>query len=513
MSPTTPYLPPELVAAAPALPLAAALLIALLHVAGAARGDASERWTTVVTLTAIGMPFALLLVLGVQGLMFGWPGQVRLGDWFASGNLHVPLSFALDGLSLGLGTLMSLITLLASRFSVSYMHREPGFHRFFLAMNLFAGGILLLLLAGNAALVFVAWELMGIASWMLISYSYDRPTAARNAERAFLTNRVGDAGLALGVALSFIWLGGLDWEEMEASAAKLPTLYVSLPVLGFLMAALAKSAQVPFTPWITRALEGPTPSSAVFYGAVMVHAGVFLLVRLEPLLIHTSGVSVLIVALGTLTTLYSWLSGYTQTDVKSALLLSVIAQLGLMFIWIGLGWFDMAAWHAALHATWRAWQFLTAPSYLQLLTTPVPRAPAWLARSPRLYTAALQRFWMEPLTDLLLTQPTQYLAQDFRAVDANVVSRLVGMPETQRAAELLVDHTEVVKGRGLFGSMLAWTADRMNRFEQRLVLQGGGGRLESSLGRLAEWLKLVEEMLEQPRYLLVLIMATIVVIL
>lgn len=512
MTPT--YLvPPELVAAVPALPLVAALLTAALRVAGATRGDGRERVTAAATLGSVALALALLVSLALQGLIAGWPGQVRLGDWFASGDFRVPLSFTLDGLSLGLGTLMTLIVLVALRFSVSYMHREAGFHRFFLAMNLFAGGLLLLLLAGNAALVFVAWELMGIASWMLISYAYDRPTAARNAERAFLTNRVGDAGLMLGVALSLLWLGGLDWEEMEASAAKLPTLYVSLPVIGFLVAALAKSAQVPFTPWIMRALEGPTPSSAVFYGAVMVHAGVFLLARLEPVLIHTSGVMALIAAIGALTALFSWLSGYTQTDVKSALLFSVIAQVGLMFLAIGLGWFELAAWHAALHATWRAWQFLSAPSYLQLLTRPTPAAPRWLARSQRLYTAAVQRFWLEALTDLLLTQPTQYLAQDFRAVDANVVSRLVGMPDTQRAAELLADRAEVVKGRGLFGGLLAWAADRMNRFEQRLVLQGGGGGLGRGLARLAEWLKLIEEMLEQPRYLLVLIMATVVVIL
>jgi formate hydrogenlyase subunit 3/multisubunit Na+/H+ antiporter MnhD subunit len=513
MTSATYLVPPQLAAAAPLLPLVAALLLAAASLARAGRNDHRERVTGAITLAAIGLPFVLLLVLAAQALLLGWPGQVRLGDWFSSGNLHVPLSFTLDGLSLGLGALMSLILLVATRFSVSYLHREPGFHRFFLGMNLFASGLLLLLLAGNAALVFVAWELMGVASWMLISYAYDRPTAARNAERAFLTNRVGDAGLMLGVVLSFLWLGGLDWEEMEASAARLPTLYVSLPVLGFLAAALAKSAQVPFTPWITRALEGPTPSSAVFYGAVMVHAGVFLLARLEPLLIHTAGVSALIVALGALTTLFSWLSGYAQTDVKSALLFSVTAQVGLMFVAIGLGWFELAVWHAALHATWRAWQFLAAPSYLQLLTRPAPPAPAWLTRSPRLYTATLQRFWMEPLTDLLLTQPTQYLAQDFRAIDASVVSRLVGMPEAQRAAELLADRTDVVKGRGLFGSLLAWTADRMNRFEQRLVLQGGGGRVGSGLARLGEWLKLIEDMLEQPRYLLVLIMATIVVIL
>lgn len=507
------YLPMEIIALAPALPLLVALLIALLHLTGHARGEEGELLTAPLTMTAIVPAFALVVAFGIQGLFLGYPGQVRLGDWFASGDWHVPISFTLDGLSLGFAAVVALVALVTLRFSVNYMHREAGFHRFFIGMNLFAGGMLTVVLAGNAALVFVGWELMGFSSWLLIGYAYDRPTATANAQRAFLTNRVGDAGLVLGLALSFLWLGSLDWVDMAAGAARLPTLYVSLIALGFVTAALAKSAQVPFTPWITRALEGPTPSSAIFYGALMVHAGVFLLLRLEPVLAQTPGVMVLIGVLGALTALYGWLGGYVQTDVKTALLFAVVAQVGLMFLAIGLGWFQLAAWHAALHALWRAWQFLAAPSYMHLLDAPTPPAPAWLLGKQRLYTAALQRFWLETLTDRLLTQPTRALARDMQAIDENVVSRLVGMPEAQRAAELLAEDRQVVRGRGLAGGMLVWVADRLDRFEQRLVLQGGEGRLGQGLARLGDWLKFVEGLLEQPRYLLVLIMATVVVIL
>ncbi len=507
------FLAPEFIALAPLLPLLAALVITLLVLAGRHRGEAAERITAPVTLAAILPAFALVAAFAVQGVFSGWHGQVVLGDWFASGDWHVPLSFTLDGLSLGFGSVVGFILLVAMRFSMNYMHREAGFHRFFIAMNLFAGGMLLLVLAGNAALVFVAWELMGFSSWLLIGYAYDRGTATGNAQRAFLTNRVGDAGLILSISLSFLWLGSVDWDAMAGAAARLPTLYESLIALGFVTAALAKSAQVPFTPWITRALEGPTPSSALFYGSLMVHAGVFLLVRLAPLLAETPGVLFLIALLGTLTTLYGWLAGYAQTDVKSALLFSGLAQVGLMFLAIGLGWFELAAWHAGLHALWRAWQFLAAPSYMHLADSPAPPVPAWLARQQWLYTAALQRFWLEPLSERLLTQPTRAMARDLRAIDENVVSRLVGMPESQRAAELLAPSEEVVKGRGLLGCMLAWSAERLDRFEQRLVLQGGGGRLGQGLHRLGIWLRYVESLLEQPRYLLVLVMATIVVIL
>ncbi len=506
-------LPPGWIALAPALPLLAALLVIALRLSGIAQGEAGERRIAAITLAANVPVLALLLAFALQGLALGWPGQVELGDWFTSGDWRLPLSFTLDGLSLGIGSVVAFIALATLRFSLTYMHRELGFPRFFLGMNLFSGGILLVVLAGNAGLVFVGWELMGLASWLLIGYAFDRPTATLNAQRAFLTNRVGDAGLLLAIVLSFLWLGGIDWPTLAAGAARLPTLYLSLIALGFVTAALAKSAQVPFTPWISRALEGPTPSSAIFYGAVMVHAGVFLLARLAPLLGETQGVLFIVAVLGALTALYGWLVGYVQTDVKSALLFAALAQVGLMFLAIGLGWFELAAWHAALHALWRAWQFLAAPSYMHMLDGPTPPAPAWLARRGWLYTAALQRFWLEPLADRLLTLPTRGLARDLRAIDENVVSSLVGMSETQRAAELLSPYEKVVKGRGLFGGLLAWSADRLDRFEQHLVLQGGGGRLGRGLHRLGIWLRFVESLLEQPRYLLVLIMATVVVIL
>ncbi len=506
-------LPLELVAAAPALPLFAALLIVIRRLIGGARGEAGEPLTAALSIGAAGGVLALMLVLAVDGLIVGAPRAVQLGDWFASGAWRIPLSFTLDALSLGFGVVVAFIALVAMKFSRHYMHREDGFDRFFVGMNLFAGGMLLVVLAGNAALVFVGWELMGLASWLLIGYARERPVATVNAQRAFLTNRVGDAGLLLAMALSLLWLGSLEWSALAAGSARLPTLYVSLLALGFVLAALAKSAQVPFTPWIARALEGPTPSSAIFYGAVMVHAGVYLLLRLEPVLVHAPGVLFLVAVLGTLTALLGWLAGYVQSDVKSALLFAGVTQVGLMFLAIGLGWFTLAAWHAALHALWRGWQFLAAPAYMHMLDGPTPPAPAWLTRHPRLYTAALQRFWLEPLADRLLTQPTRAFARDVRAIDEDVVSRLVGMAESQRAAELLAPFEKVVKGRGVAGGLLAWSADRLDRFEQRLVMQGGGGRIGRGLARLGEWLRFVESLLEQPRYLLLLIMATLVVIL
>jgi NADH:ubiquinone oxidoreductase subunit 5 (subunit L)/multisubunit Na+/H+ antiporter MnhA subunit len=500
------------IALAPALPFMAALLIASLHVLGPARGEAGEMLTARITMAGGVAVLALVLVVVFAAWVEGAPGQVVLGEWFASGELKLPLSLTLDGLSLGFAVLVAFLALVTLKFSVGYLHREAGFHRFFIGMNLFVSGMLLIVLAGNAALAFVGWEFAGLSSWMLISYAYDRQTAATNAQRVFLTNRIGDAGFVFGMATASIWLGTLDWQAMAQGARDLPTLYVGLMSLGFVLAAMIKSAQVPFSPWITRALEGPTPSSAIFYGAVMVHAGVYLLARLESVLIHTPGVMALLAVVGAVTAAYGWITGYAQTDVKTGLLYGTLTQVGLMFLACGVGFFDLAAWHAALHAVWRSWQFLSVPSYMHLLDRQTPPAPAWLRHFPWLHTAALQRFWLDPLGDRLLVLPTQALARDMRAIDDNVVSRMVGMPVGQRAAALLAEEA-VVKGRGLAGHMLEGIADRLDHFEQHLVLQGGGGKLGAWLHRLGTWLAWIEGLLEQPRYLLLLVMATMVVVL
>ncbi len=173
-----------------------------------------------------------------------------------------------------------------------------------------------------------------------------------------------------------------------------------------------KSAQVPFSPWISRALEGPTPSSAVFYGSLMVHAGVYLLIRLQPVFEQTPLMMVVILLFGLLTVAYGYLCTLVQTDVKSTLMFSTTAQVGLMFVECGLGLFELAAWHLAIHAIWRAYQFLLSPAHMHLMSRPTRAAPAWLRKRRWLFTAAINRFWLDPVSDWLLTHPTQQLARD-----------------------------------------------------------------------------------------------------
>ncbi len=509
----------------PLLPLLAAAWIAVGYLFGWNRSESGEKETARVAVGAGALSLLLAAALGLQALFQGVPGQITLLRWLESGSYRIDIAFTLDTLGLSLTLLVAIVAFLTLKFSVNYMHREAGFQRFFMILSLFMAAMELIVMAGNAALAFIGWELAGVSSYLLIAYTVDRPVATANANRAFVTNRIGDAGFLLGIFMAFQWLGGIDWPQIASAATQLDTLSAGLIALAFLLAALAKSAQVPFAPWISRALEGPTPSSAIFYGSLMVHAGVYLLIRLEPVLQQAPAVMALLAVLGLLTALHGWLSGLVQSDVKSSLMFSTTAQVGLMFFWCGLGWMELAAWHLGLHAVWRAYQFLHAPALMHLVNRPARPVPAWLARSRRLHTAALQRFWLDPLADWLLVRPTRALSRDVQNFDEQVVSRAIGLPaqasaisslaewEAQQRGYVNVAEGDIGRGRGILGRIMEWFATVLHWFEEQLVLKGGGEGMVDAIRRIGAYATRIEQLLAQPRYLLLLIMATFVVIL
>lgn len=497
----------------PALPMLAALWIALGYVLGFNRDEAGEKDTARTSMTAASLSLILMLALDAMALAYGAPGTVRLGSWLDSGDYHVTVSFGLDQLGLVMGTLVALICLLVLRFSVNYMHREAGFQRFFMILNLFAGGMLLIVLAGNAVFTFIGWELAGVSSYLLIGYMLNRDTATTNASQAFITNRIGDAAFVAGIVSSFVWLGSVEWTDINNG--NLSHLQLALIVISFLVAAMAKSGMVPFSPWIARALEGPTPSSAVFYGSLMVHAGVYLVIRLEPLWL-TSALLPLLILVGLLTFGYGFLAGLVQTDVKSALMFSVTSQIGLMIFLCGIGLFDVAAGYLVLHAIFRAWQFLLAPSFLHNTSAPPKPVTGWLARQNWLYTAALQRFWLDPLTRWLLVRPAQDLGQDAANFDKKVIQRIVGLPAQASHESALTDRRKTRRidtGRGMAGKFMQGLASAFGWFEDHLVLKGGGESLTRLLAYLGGYMAKIEDLLAQPRYLLLMIIATFIVIL
>ncbi len=507
----------------PLMPLAAAIAIGIGHLFGFIKGEDNESITADIASWTVTMSCLLAITLLVTDLMGKNAGSYSAGPWLDSDTLDISLNFITSGFNVRLAALFSLLLALVIRFSIDYMHREAGFHRFFFILCLFASAMMMLVLSGNAIGTFFGWEVAGLCSYFLIAYAYDRPIAATNATRVFVTNRIGDAGFILGAGLSYAWIGSVNWDTINAAIAQLSPGEATAIALCFALAAFAKSAQLPFTPWLARAMEGPTPSSAVFYGAVMIHAGVYLVILLSPIFEHAPLAMAVLAIVGLLTAIYAFVVGLTQTDVKSSLVFATSGQLGLMFFECGLGFWQLAAWHLCAHAVVRSYQFLTAPSLMhnvrELGVEAAPSIPIWL------YVASVQRFWLDQITDWALVKPVRSLAHDLSYFDDHIVDRTMGVPdpaiqaisslaqleEQLIGAHLDTDSDNFAQGSGLAGKLTEWTAGLVHWFEDRFVLRGIGNNALDYGRRLGHIANTVEQSVLRPRYLVLFVFITLLV--
>lgn len=508
----------------PLLPAIAAFVLGLGVLFGWLDGEDKEQLSAGIALWAVIMSALLAATLYGSDLFGNNYGVFSLGIWLRSDTLEIPVNFLTHGYGLRLSALFGIMLAVALRFSVDYMHREPGFHRFFFVMALFASAIQYLVLSGNAVGTFMGWEIAGLCSYLLIAYGYDRPTAALNASRVFVTNRVGDAAFVIGIGLSYAWTESVDWSRLNASAAQLSPGEAAGIAICFAVAAFVKSAQLPFSPWLLRALEGPTPSSAVFYGSVMVHAGVFLVCLLRPLFEVSALAMGLLIVVGLATAVYGYVLGLTQTDVKTSLIAAVNVQLGLMFFECGLGLWQLAEWHVCAHVVVRGYQLLAAPSLMHnVLGNPAKPAPALLAKNYWLYTVSLQRFWLDFLIDCILVRPIGRLSHDLRYFDDFIVDRLLGSPEpAMRAVSSLAQYEEqkigarlndaadlFAQGSGLAGKLAEWSAALLHGIENRFMLRGNGKHAAHLARRIGRTANRLEEYILRPRYLVLFVFITL----
>jgi formate hydrogenlyase subunit 3/multisubunit Na+/H+ antiporter MnhD subunit len=541
-----------LVVLIPLLPLLAAGVIGAGHLSGALDGEAGENTTAAIANWAVMLSCLLALTLLVADLLGKSAGAFKLGQWLSSGDLNIRISFITGGFNIALATLFAILLSIVIRFSVNYMHREPGFHRFFFILSLFASAMLLLVLSGNIVGTFVGWEIAGVCSYLLIAYAYDRPVAATNATRVFVTNRIGDAGFMLGIGLSYAWINSLDWSQLDLLAAQLSTGQAGVIALCFSVAAFAKSAQLPFAPWLARAAEGPTPSSAGFYGAVMIHAGVYLILMLQPLLERAPVVMFIVAAVGFLTAVYGFFVGLTQTDVKSSLFFATTGQLGLMFLECGLGWWELARWHLCAHAVVRGYQVLTAPSLMHNIQgNPIKPVAPFIADVRWMYVASLNRVWIDQITDWILVKPIRRLAHDLAYFDDYIVDRAMGIPlpsgrsistlaqvekrkiasrqslfsslgvlgnvplaDRPKSASVIKQDTsdeEFARGTGFAGNLTQRVTAILYWFEDRLVIRGVGEDMIKVGHRLGLAANKIEQLLLNPGYLALFVLTIILV--
>ena len=317
-----------------------------------------------VVLAAFCLSFAALLQLPDGGALVD-----RVYSWLHSGALHVDVALRVDPLSAAMIAIITGVGFLIHVYSVGYMAEEPDAARYFAYLNLFTAAMLLLVLGDNLLLLFVGWEGVGLCSYLLIGFWYTDPEKADAGKKAFIVNRIGDAGFLLGVFVLFWGLAAYDvWTlsfgAIAAHAGLLPTGVVTLVCLLFFVAATGKSAQIPLYVWLPDAMAGPTPVSALIHAATMVTAGIYLIARMHFLYALSPSALAVVAVVGAATALFAATVALVQTDIKKVLAYSTVSQLGYMFLGLGVGAYAAAVFHVMTHAFFKALLFLGAGSVI-----------------------------------------------------------------------------------------------------------------------------------------------------
>ncbi len=287
-------------------------------------------------------------------------------DWSNIGDFHLRMGIYIDPITITMFGVVTTVALMVNIFSIGYMKGEPRYYWFFALLQLFVASMLMLVMADNLILVYMSWELVGVCSFLLIGFYWEKRSATEAAKKAFITTRVGDVGLLIGIILLYKATGTFNIQEIihAAESGEIGNTYLFISVMFVFLGCMGKSAQVPFHVWLPDAMEGPTPVSALIHAATMVVAGVYLTARLLPLFEVADGALLVVTIVGLVTALLTGFIALAQTDIKKVLAYSTVGQLGFMFVALGAGNPSVAMFHLTTHAFFKALLFLGSGSVI-----------------------------------------------------------------------------------------------------------------------------------------------------
>ncbi|MDN5870332.1 MAG: NADH-quinone oxidoreductase subunit L [Nitrococcus sp.] len=353
-------------------PLLGAIIAGLF---GRRIGRSATHW---LTIAAVGVSCLLSLVVLAQMLWGGLePYNASVYTWAFADGLRIEVGFLIDHLSALMMAVVTFVSLMVHIYTVGYMYDDAGYQRFFSYINLFTFSMLMLVMANNFMQLFFGWEAVGLVSYLLIGFWFNRGSAIFASLKAFLVNRVGDMGFLIGIAAVLTYYGSLDYAEVFAAAHAYPNLTMTLfgnqalvaTVVCILLfiGAMGKSAQVPLHVWLPDSMEGPTPISALIHAATMVTAGVFMVARMSPLYELSNTALSVVLVIGALTALFMGLVGVVQNDIKRVIAYSTLSQLGYMFVALGASAYAAGIFHLMTHAFFKALLFLAAGAIIVAL--------------------------------------------------------------------------------------------------------------------------------------------------
>jgi NADH-quinone oxidoreductase subunit L len=333
----------------------------------------SRRWVAWQASSAVFLSFLLSLAAFVHlaRLPDAGPGLAKtLLPWISSGSFSSPVAFVFDHLTAVMAIVVTGVGLLIHIYSTAYMAGDRSYARYFAHLNLFTFFMLVLVMASDLVLMFVGWEGVGLCSYLLIGFWFDRPAAAKAGMKAFVVNRVGDAAFIIGILFLLANVGGSSFASINeaAAGATLPAGIVTLTAILLFVGATGKSAQIPLYIWLPDAMEGPTPVSALIHAATMVTAGVYMVCRLSGLYAASVPATTVVAWIGAATAIFAATMALVQNDIKKVLAYSTISQIGYMFIGCGVGAYSAGMFHLVTHAFFKSLLFLAAGSVIHALS-------------------------------------------------------------------------------------------------------------------------------------------------
>ncbi|MFC7400362.1 NADH-quinone oxidoreductase subunit L [Chelatococcus sp. GCM10030263] len=346
-------------------------------IAGIFGSKIGARASEVVTTSLLAVACALAWVAFVRVGFYGEAAHVRVASWIMVGDLNVDWAFRIDTLTAVMLIVVTSVSMLVHLYSIGYMHEDPARPRFFAYLSLFTFAMLMLVTADNLVQMFFGWEGVGLASYLLIGFWYDKPSANAAAIKAFVVNRVGDFGFLLGIFLLFVLFGSVSFENIFSRTGEFANAtfhifghdFPALTVAALLlfMGAMGKSAQFLLHTWLPDAMEGPTPVSALIHAATMVTAGVFMVARMSPVFEMAPGALAVVTVIGGITAFFAATIGLVQNDIKRVIAYSTCSQLGYMFVALGVGAYSAGIFHLFTHAFFKALLFLGAGSVIHAM--------------------------------------------------------------------------------------------------------------------------------------------------
>ena len=328
-------------------------------------------------LTILGVFIAFVIsVLTFRDVLDGARFNATLYEWMVIGGLKMEIGFMVDGLTAMMMCVVTFVSLMVHLYTIGYMHEDEGYNRFFAYISLFTFSMLMLVMSNNLLQLFFGWEAVGLVSYLLIGFWFNKPTAIFANMKAFLVNRVGDFGFILGIGLLAAYTGSLNYSEIFAKAPELAAIEFPWYIMGqdamlvtvigicLFIGAMGKSAQFPLHVWLPDSMEGPTPISALIHAATMVTAGIFMVARMSPIYELSDAALNFILVIGAITALFMGFLGIIQNDIKRVIAYSTLSQLGYMTVALGASAYSVAVFHLMTHAFFKALLFLGAGSVI-----------------------------------------------------------------------------------------------------------------------------------------------------